>query len=344
MLDGRLRLQGTGIKELAVEFDDVHIDDEDQRFSLSALSGQMELTSDVQSVASQLTWEGASIYRIDLGGGKVGFSSQEGQITLTDWTDVAVLDGALRIDSFSIEGLATLDAAVTIGGELTPISLSTLTQALGWPLMNGKVFGSIPRISYRDGSLKLTGDLSVGVFDGTIIVRNLQVEGLFGLIPRLYVDVDVERIDLEQLTSTFSFGRISGRLGGHIHKLELDAWQPVYFEAAFATPETDDAPHRISQQAVNNLGVLGGGGAALSGGLLSFFKEYSYDRLGISCRLYNGFCELGGVAETADGFYLLTAGGLRPPWINVKGAGRSIGWQTLMAGLRRIARGQIVFE
>ena len=178
LLDGRLRLQGTGIKELAVEFDDVHIDDEDQRFSLSALSGQMELTSDVQSVASQLTWKGASIYRIDLGGGKVGFSSQEGQITLTDWTDVAVLDGALRIDSFSIEGLATLDAAVTIGGELTPISLSTLTQALGWPLMNGKVFGSIPRISYRDGSLKLTGDLSVGVFDGTIIVGNLQVEGL----------------------------------------------------------------------------------------------------------------------------------------------------------------------
>ena len=344
LVNGNLRWREEGIDELALEFDDVHIDDVDERFSLSALNGRFGLTSGAQAVRSELAWEGASVYRIDLGSGKVGFSSQDAQVELTDWTDVAVLDGALRIETFSVEGLANLQPALSIGGELTPISLPTLTQALAWPLLNGKISGAIPHLSYRDGSLELTGDLNVGVFDGKITIRNLKIDDLFGLIPRLYLDVDVADLDLEQLTGTFSFGRISGRLGGHIHRLELDSWKPVYFEAEFATPDDDDTTHRISQQAVNNLGILGGGGAALSGGLLRFFRDYSYDRLGISCRLYNGFCELGGVAETDEGFYILTAGGMRPPWINVKGTGRSVEWRTLTAGLRRIARGEVVFD
>jgi len=164
---------------------------------------------------------------------------------------------------------------------------------------------------------------------------------LLGLVPRVSVDIDVDDIDLEQLTRTFSFGRIEGRLSGYIHKLQLDAWQPVYFEAQFATPEDDRTRHRISQQAVDNLGVLGAGtGAGLSSGFLKFFRTYSYDRLGISCRLYNGYCQLGGVEETVDGFYILTAGGLIPPWINVKGTGRSVEWQVLLDGVKRIATGE----
>jgi hypothetical protein len=112
----------------------------------------------------------------------------------------------------------------------------------------------------------------------------------------------------------------------------------VYFEAELATPEDDRTRHRISQRAVDNLGLIGGGAsAALSGGLLRYFQEYSYGRLGIRCRLYNGVCELGGVKETPDGFLLLTRGGVLPPWIEVKGAGRSIGWQDLVQGLKRIA-------
>jgi hypothetical protein len=118
----------------------------------------------------------------------------------------------------------------------------------------------------------------------------------------------------------------------------LQAWRPVYFEAELATPEDDRTRHRISQRAVDNLGFIGGGAtAALSSGLLRYFKEYSYGRLGVSCRLYNGACELGGVEKTDDGFLLLTRGGVLPPWIEVRGTGRSIDWYDLVEGMKRIA-------
>ena len=96
---------------------------------------------------------------------------------------------------------------------------------------------------------------------------------------------------------------------------------------------------------LENLNQIGGGlSGTLSNGFLRFFPSYSYGRIGFSCRLSNGICELGGVEETADGFYLLTRGGILPPWVEVRGAGRSIKWDDLIGGLKRIAEGEISFR
>ena len=82
----------------------------------------------------------------------------------------------------------------------------------------------------------------------------------------------------------------------------------------------------------------------MSRGAISFFPEYSYGQIGLSCRLNNNVCELGGVRETSDGFYLLTRGGLLPPWVEVKGTGRSIVWNQLITGLKQIAQGEMHIE
>ena len=110
------------------------------------------------------------------------------------------------------------------------------------------------------------------------------------------------------------------------------------FDARFATRPDDDVRHRISRQAVDNLGRLGAGASsAMSSGWLSLIPAYSYGDLGISCRLRNGYCELGGVREADDGgFYLLTRGGILPPWIDVRGNGRIVPWTTLVDGLRQM--------
>ncbi len=223
--------------------------------------------------------------------------------------------------------------------------MTDFTQALGWPIMSGQLTGVIQGLKYHRGNLQVGGHINVGLFNGNVVVRNLRVEELFGLVPSLYADIDIEDIDLEQLTERFSFGKIEGTLNGKVHKLELQAWQPVYFEAEVATAEDDEVRHRISQKAVDNLGYLGSGATgALSSGFLSFFKEYSYGRLGISCRLYNSACELGGVGETSNGFYILTRGGMLPPWVEVKGAGHSISWNTLIEGLKTITTNQPEIE
>jgi hypothetical protein len=83
--------------------------------------------------------------------------------------------------------------------------------------------------------------LLVQAFDGDITVRNLRIRDPLGLAPRLWADVKLEHLDLDTLTKTFSFGRIEGRLQGHVSNLYKEAWQPVAFDAVFETPTTTTA-------------------------------------------------------------------------------------------------------
>jgi hypothetical protein len=113
-------------------------------------------------------------------------------------------------------------------------------------------------------------------------------------------------------------------------------WQPVAFDASLHTPLDDKSPHRISQRAVENIGSIGGGGAgitqALSSGLLRFFDDFKYDRLGISCRLENEICLMNGVAPAPKGGYYLVKGeGV--PRIDVIGGAQRVDWPRLVQQL-----------
>ncbi|MCC7412205.1 MAG: hypothetical protein IT495_11325 [Gammaproteobacteria bacterium] len=342
---GTAQLRAGVLRSLALELQDVHLYDGRDRFHVAGLDGSVVLNPGEASESSALSWSAAGLYRIALGGGRVAFTSQRGEIVLQDWTAVPVLDGELAIDRFSIDVGEGKGFQLQLAGRLREVSMQELTTALGWHVMQGRVSGAIDGLHYRNGAFELDGELAISVFDGRVRVRNLALDDLFELVPRLHADIDIERLDLEQLTDTFSFGTITGRLSGYVHELELQAWQPVHFDAELATPADDTTRHRISQRAVDNLGAIGGGsGGAVSRGLLRFFKEYSYDRLGISCRLYNGYCQLGGVEDTEGGFHILTRGGLLPPWIDVKGSGRSIAWRVLVDGLQTIGRGEVIIQ
>ncbi len=316
------------------------------RFHVDGLEGTLALTERPAPVTSALAWQAAGLYRIGLGAARIAFTSSAGGLRTTGPARVPFLDGALAIDALTLARTAgDPHPTLTLDGRLEPVSMQVLTQALGWPHMQGQVAGGLTGLTYRRGRLRVLGDITIDAFDGRVTVRKLRVSDLFERAPRLYADIALEGIDLEQLTGTFSFGMVTGRLEGLVDDLELQAWQPVAFDARFATPADDGSRHRISRRAVDNLGTLGGGtSGVMSQGMLAFFDEYSYDRLGVGCRLYNGYCELSGVEDGPDGFYLLTRGGLLPPWIDVKGTGRSIAWRDLVGGLKTIARGEVVIE
>jgi hypothetical protein len=53
---------------------------------------------------------------------------------------------------------------------------------------------------------------------------------------------------------------------------------------------------------------------------------------------------LGGIKETDQGFYLLTRGGMLPPWVEVKAVGRSMPWNELIDGFKQISAGGIKIE
>jgi len=340
-LAGQLQWQAGSLSKASVRLRDVLADDNEGRFGLEQVQGQLDWMPAGGMQKSALSWGSGRVFNIALGPAQLAVESDGPQLRLLEPVTIPVLDGELHIDRFSLDAPGSKPLRWDVDGILTPVSMRQLTQALGWPEFSGKLSGVIPDVRYSEGNLKVGGVLLVRVFDGDITLRNLSMAHPLGVIPRLWVDAGAHNIDLETLTRTFSFGKIEGRLNGRVDGLYMESWRPVAFDAQFATPEGDSSRHRISQKAVDNISSIGGGGmgGALSRSFLRFFKEFPYDRLGLSCRLENGVCAMGGVAPAPNGYYIVKSR-LLPPRLDVIGYADRVDWGSLMAQLKAATRGQ----
>jgi len=281
-----------------------------------------------------VAWQGGHVYKVTLGAGRAALHSEGRAVRLAEPLELPVFDGALQVGNLTAQDLGTSQMRWSFDGRLLPVSVAAFSRAMDWPGMTGKISGVIPSVTYDRGVIGVDGALLVRAFDGDIVVHNMRLVQPFSAVPVLSAEVDVVNIDLTALTETFSFGKIEGRLGGAVKKLRMERWQPVAFEARFATPPGDRSRHRISQKAIDSLSSLGGGGAAgaLSRSLLRFFEQFSYDRIGIGCRLRSGVCEMDGIGPAQGGYYIVKGGGL--PRIDVIGFNRRIDWDVLLARLK----------
>jgi hypothetical protein len=335
-VEARLQWHGSAAqRRLQLDFHDAGVADDAGRFSIFGIDGSLDWDQSGDADASTLAWEGGQLYRIDFGSGSLDGRFAGRRFDLGARLSVPLLGGGVDVDALEVTAIGTPDLQWKFRGAVQPMSLEALTGALGWPSFGGTLAGDIPLVSYAAGTITVDGSLDVEVFDGAVGIKRLSIADPFGVIPVLRADVDVHDLSLAALTGTFSFGNIQGKLEGRVHGLVLKDWKPTAFDARFATPDDDDSRHRISQRAVENLASLGGAGAVLSSTFLRIFEEFSYRRLGISCRLDNGVCEMGGVAPAERGYFLVQGGGL-PPRIDVLGFNRRVDWDVLLGRLQRV--------
>jgi hypothetical protein len=115
--------------------------------------------------------------------------------------------------------------------------------------------------------------------------------------------------------------------------LELFNWSPVAFDARLYSTPDDKSKKLISAKAVTSISNVAGGGsmvsAALQKGVLKFFDEYRYERIGVACRLENDVCTMSGIEPAGVGYYLVKGRGL--PRIDVIGNQGQVAWPQLMA-------------
>lgn len=337
-----------GAQQLALQLHDVHVDEvlppvieeeEDvpmhRRIGLYGLNGNLIWTGGQGAVESNLSWDsGHLLDGLTLGAAEFNLQLHENSLRLLHKVRIPVLDGGLEVSVFDLR-MEEEGPSVAFGGAITPISMERLTEALGWLPLAGKLSGGIPEATFKDGILQVEGAMIANLFNGLVLIQDLRLDDPFGVWPTLQANIELKNLDLEALTSAFSFGKITGKLEGRIDDLYLENWQPVSFDARFATPEDDDSSHTLSQQAIDNISSFSGGpSGALSRGFLSFFKEFGYDKLGVSCRLENGACTMGGVESKGDGFYLVKGGGL--PRIDIIGFDQRFDWDILISMLQQI--------
>ena len=319
------------------------IDDEQdaetlQRLGLYDLNGRLFWRSAGSVETSRLGWGGGHLLRhIELGPGEVEFLASANSLELTRQARLPVLDGALVVDRLALQALGSDAQRLEFDGLIEPISMASLSQALGWLPLSGKLSGMLPGLKYEQGLLSVDGVILVRIFDGDILIKQLQTQDLFGVYPQLSADVELHGLDLESLTRTFSFGRITGRLDGYMRELKLEQWSPVSFDARFYTPEDDRSRRRISQKAVDNISNLGGAGmsGALARSFMRFFEEFGYKRIGIGCRLHDGVCQMAGAGPAKQGYYLVQGSGI--PRIDIIGFNTTADWNSLVEQLKQIA-------
>ncbi|MCG5500879.1 hypothetical protein [Ectothiorhodospira lacustris] len=309
---------------------DVHLDDRLGRLGLYGMDGRFLWAAEETPPASSLGFLGGHVYGIPLGNARLRLQLEQDGLRLLEPARIPILDGALEVETLKAQSLSGGDPVVVFDGRITPIAMELLAAAVDRPLFTGTLAGVIPQVRYQGGELSVGGRLLIHAFDGLIMMRNLRLQDPFGVAPVLSGDMDINHLDLAALTGTFAFGRIEGRLQGHVHDLVLVNWEPVHFDAALYTPLEGTFRRRISQRAVDNLVSLGGGvGGVLGTGFLRFFESFAYRQLGLSCRLRGDVCEMSGVAPAPTGGYFIVQGaGL--PRIQVVGFTRQVAWRDLV--------------
>ena len=326
---GRIRISDGKLSTLQLNLQDlaVRADTDTVRFAVEGLQSQVDVGHGTARRGT-LQWQSARLFDFSFGATLIPLLFGDDKLATGAPVTIPLLDGALEVEQLALDWTRT-PPHLTLDALLLPVSIEEVTAALGWIPMQGKLSGVIPRVAIREGALEVGGNLLVQVFDGTVVIRNLRISDLFGYWPVLTADADISRLDLEMLTGTYEFGRITGRVDGVVEGLRLENWRPVAFDARFETTPGDRTRRRISQRAVDNLTSLSGGASgALSRTFLRVFDEFNYDRLGIACRLHNGVCRMDGVETAERGYYLVKGGGI--PRIDVIGFNRSIDWELLV--------------
>lgn len=334
-MDIQLASRNGEVALMDITLRDGYIEDADGRFILSGIGLRLPWAAQAAQTG-EIRIDGARVGKINLGPVRAPVMVAKDNYTLHRVT-IPLLNGHLALQDVQ---LWKKDKAwrAQLRGTLAPISMQTLAKSLDWPLMHGDLSGSLPLISYREGTLSAEGGLLVRVFNGTVAIKNLSIAEVFSNRPEARADVEMRNLDLDLLTRTFSFGNMEGRIDVDVQDLEMVNWRPTKFKANLRS-SPGQYPRKISQRAVQNISSLGGAGptAALQRSFLSFFDEFRYERIGLSCVLKDGLCQMAGIEPRGEGFVIVEGGGI--PAITVLGYNREVSWQELIDRLARIKEG-----
>jgi hypothetical protein len=314
------------------------VQDTSRRIKVEDGAGTLNWSNDENfNQSSSFAWQQLQIYTLPIGSSRLSFLSRASSFKLLEKTHLPFLGGVIAINQLGWEAKKQQEPEVYFAGSLNNVSLEQWSKALNWTPLSGTITGNIPRVEYSNKTLKLGGEINIKVFDGDIKITKLASSGLFTDFPKFSSELEINNLDLDQLTGKFKFGSITGKLSGFVRQLYMENWHPVTFYAWLGTPDDDNSRHRISQKAVKNIASIGGGGASdvLSRSFLSFFETFGYDKIGLGCYLHDGVCQLMGVEATPQGYAIVTGGGL--PRIDVIGYNPRLDWNVLMERLKRIS-------
>ena len=323
------------LKTFKIKLDDVNIDDKNKKFAFYNVNADIPWSYD-DATKVNFSYNNGSLLNMPLGRTNIGVEVNRYSLTSPNIT-LPILDGAFKLSDISAARIND-NWYWHLRAALSPVSMPDASRAFKLPIMQGKASAEIPLVTYSGGILTTDGEIVLNVFDGKATVTQLTLQNPLGDAPRLSADMILRNLDMGSLTRTFSFGAIEGKLDGDVIDLEMVNWKPVKMDAKL---QSSDGKYlrKISQRAVENISSLGGAGAAaaVQRSVLRFFKEFNYEKLGLSCILRDNICEMNGIESTPGGYVIVKGSGI--PAITVLGYNKTVGWGELVDRIKRVIEG-----
>jgi hypothetical protein len=196
-----------------------------------------------------------------------------------------------------------------VGLRLKGVDLNALFPAYSF---QGSLQGDLGRVRIDAGQVRGPGSVTARIFDGWVEARDWGVVDPFGPDRRLQATLVFDYINLEKVTSLFSFGHISGYIQGRVDGLVIKGNLPERFQLTLKTREVAGAAQRINIRAVENVSLLGTGfgePGELEKGINRWFQDYTYQEIGLSCRLADDMFALRGTIFEKGREYLVRSPG-----------------------------------
>jgi len=325
---GLLLVEEAKITQASIKLFDTNIDIKSKKIKLKNFIADMNWQNDGEWLPSKFQWDNILLAGMPIKQSEMSLKSVGQQLKIKNNTILPLFDGSILINELWLQDLFSQEISIDFDGVLTPISVALITKKMGWPEMQGVISGKIPGMKKKGQSIRFDGFLDLNVFGGSMQISNLSIERLFGIAPVVAANVDFKLLNLQQITSTFDFGEITGLIDGYVNGLRITNWKVDRLDAYVHSVKTRGVKQTISQRAIDNISSIGGIQGALSRTFLRFFDYFNYKSIGIGCKLRSAICEMSGLNGVNESYQLIEGKGL--PSINIMGYRRFIDWELLL--------------
>ncbi|MBN2246198.1 MAG: hypothetical protein JW755_10175, partial [Candidatus Aminicenantes bacterium] len=221
--------------------------------------------------------------QLDLLAARNLFLSKPVEIQLYEGT-ASIYNSLVRFDRYrrSFNGVTAL---LLQGGKIERL----VPEKPDLPL-NGIFHVDMPRITIDQQKITTAGQIQIDIFQGRATVTDVKINRPFSKNRTFFCDLEFRNFNLEKLTDSMAFGKVTGFIEGEVNDLAVSYGQPEQFSLRIDSVEKKGVPQRFSMKAVDDISILSSGEKTSMGSaaLLSHFvSSFRYKKIGIFCSLKN---------------------------------------------------------
>ena len=220
---------------------------------------------------------------------------------------VPVLGGRLVLGALRAADPLSAHFRLAVPVRLDHVDLS-LVRPAGVPLA-GRLSGDLGLVRADASRLEAPGSLRGSFFGGDLTVSGLAVHRPLDQGRVVGLDrAEVHGLDLEHLSTAMGLGRVTGRMDVSLAHAAVAWGQPQRMDLRIESVDAPGVRRLVSLKAVNSISVIGTGSGLTDAGVgvfAGFFKEFGYDRIGISCTLRNDVFRVRGLIREGSVEYLI---------------------------------------